>query len=88
MINKIPQDAWRQFATLRAFYSFMWAFPGKQLLFMGQEFGQRSEFNEAVSLEWWVSDLWGHHGLQLLIRDLNALYTSHPQRLLVGAARR
>ncbi|MFT3877947.1 MAG: 1,4-alpha-glucan branching protein GlgB [Propioniciclava sp.] len=78
MINKIPQDAWRQFATLRAFYSFMWAFPGKQLLFMGQEFGQRSEFNEAVSLEWWVSDLWGHHGLQRLVKDLNELYVAHP----------
>ncbi|MBB1500740.1 1,4-alpha-glucan branching protein GlgB [Propioniciclava sp. MC1683] len=78
MINKIPQDAWRQFATLRAFYSFMWSFPGKQLLFMGQEFGQRSEFNEAVSLEWWVSDLWGHHGLQRMIKDLNELYKAHP----------
>ncbi|WZW97132.1 1,4-alpha-glucan branching protein GlgB [Propioniciclava soli] len=78
MINKIPQDAWRQFATLRAFYSFMWAFPGKQLLFMGQEFGQRSEFNEAVSLEWWVSDLWGHQGLQRLVKDLNELYVAHP----------
>ena len=78
MINKIPQDAWRQFATLRAFYSYMWAFPGKQLLFMGQEFGQRSEFNEAVSLEWWVSDLWGHKGLQRLIKDLNEVYKAHP----------
>ena len=56
MINKIPQDTWRQFATLRAFYSYMWAFPGKQLLFMGCEFGQRTEFNESASLEWWVSD--------------------------------
>ena len=78
MINKIPQDPWRQFATLRAFYSFMWAFPGKQLLFMGCEFGQRTEFNEATSLEWWVSDLWGHHGLQRLIKDLNELYVKHP----------
>ncbi|MDR1431853.1 MAG: 1,4-alpha-glucan branching protein GlgB [Propionibacteriaceae bacterium] len=78
MINKVPQDAWRQFATLRAFYSFMWAFPGKQLLFMGCEFAQRPEFNEAVSLEWWVSDLWGHHGLQRMIKDLNGIYRSHP----------
>ena len=78
MINKIPQDAWRQFATLRAFYSYMWAFPGKQLLFMGQEFAQRSEFNENVSLEWWVSDLWGHKGVQRLIKDLNDVYTAHP----------
>jgi 1,4-alpha-glucan branching enzyme len=78
MINKVPQDAWRQFATLRAFYSYMWAFPGKQLLFMGCEFGQRPEFNESVSLEWWVTDLWGHHGLQHLIKDLNAVYKAHP----------
>ncbi len=78
MINKIPQDTWRQFATLRAFYSYMWAFPGKQLLFMGCEFGQRTEFNESASLEWWVSDLWGHHGLQRMVKDLNELYRSHP----------
>ncbi|MGB4630238.1 MAG: alpha amylase C-terminal domain-containing protein, partial [Propionicimonas sp.] len=78
MINKIPQDTWRQFATLRAFYSYMWAFPGKQLLFMGCEFGQRTEFNESASLEWWVSDLWGHHGLQRMIKDLNELYVAHP----------
>ena len=79
MINKIPQDTWRQFATLRAFYSFMWGFPGKQLLFMGCEFAQRTEFNEAASLEWWVSDLWGHHGLQRMIKDLNGIYSTHPE---------
>ncbi|WP_082034585.1 1,4-alpha-glucan branching protein GlgB [Nigerium massiliense] len=78
MINKIPQDDWRKFATLRAFYSYMWSFPGKMLLFMGQEFGQRSEFNEEASLEWWVTDLWGHHGLQRMIKDLNAIYKEHP----------
>ncbi|MDR1791675.1 MAG: 1,4-alpha-glucan branching protein GlgB [Propionibacteriaceae bacterium] len=78
MINKVPQDAWRQFATLRAFYAFMWTFPGKQLLFMGQEFAQRPEFNESIGLEWWVTGLWGHHGMQLLIKDLNELYLAHP----------
>ncbi|MDO4716066.1 MAG: 1,4-alpha-glucan branching protein GlgB [Propionibacteriaceae bacterium] len=77
MINKVPQDDWRKFATLRAFYSFMWGFPGKQLIFMGQEFGQRPEFNEAASLEWWVSDLWGHGGLQRLFRDLNLTYRAN-----------
>ncbi|PIF03044.1 MAG: 1,4-alpha-glucan branching enzyme, partial [Propionibacterium sp.] len=76
MINKVPQDDWRKFATLRAFYAFMWSFPGKQLIFMGQEFGQRPEFNETTSLEWWVSDLWGHGGLQRLFRDLNITYRS------------
>ncbi len=78
MINKVPQDDWRKFATLRAFYSFMWAFPGKMLIFMGQEFGQRSEFNEEASLEWWVTDLWGHHGLQHMFKDLNEIYKAHP----------
>jgi 1,4-alpha-glucan branching enzyme len=78
MINKIPQDDWRKFATLRAFYAFQWSFPGKQLVFMGCEFGQRAEFNEQNSLEWWVSDLWGHHGLQYLFHDLNALYRERP----------
>ena len=78
MINKVPQDDWRKFATLRAFYSYMWSFPGKQLVFMGCEFGQRPEFNEATSLEWWVSELWGHGGLQRLFRDLNHTYRSNP----------
>ncbi|MDO5065782.1 MAG: 1,4-alpha-glucan branching protein GlgB [Propionibacteriaceae bacterium] len=78
MVNKVPQDDWRKFATLRAFYSFMWSFPGKQLIFMGSEFGQRPEFNEARSLEWWVCELWGHGGLQRLFRDLNQLYVTIP----------
>ncbi|MDR2896721.1 MAG: 1,4-alpha-glucan branching protein GlgB [Propionibacteriaceae bacterium] len=77
MIDKIPQDDWRKFATLRAFYSYMWSWPGKQLIFMGQEFGQRHEFTEEGSLEWWVSDLYGHHGLQLLFHDMNAIYRQH-----------
>ena len=77
MIDKIPQDDWRKFATLRAFYSYQWSWPGKQLIFMGQEFGQRHEFTEKESLEWWVTGLWGHHGLQLLFHDMNALYRSN-----------
>ncbi|MFV0428087.1 MAG: 1,4-alpha-glucan branching protein GlgB [Arachnia sp.] len=78
MINKVPQDDWRKFATLRAFYSFQWSFPGKQLIFMGSEFGHRPEFNESTSLEWWVADLWGHGGLQRLLRDLNHIYRENP----------
>jgi 1,4-alpha-glucan branching enzyme len=77
MISKIPQDDWRKFATLRAFYSYQWAWPGKQLVFMGQEFGQRREFTEDEPLEWWVTGLWGHHGLQLLFRDMNCLYRTN-----------
>ena len=78
MPNKIPQDPWRQFATLRAYYSFMWAFPGKKILFMGCDFGQRSEWNEEASLEWWVTDLWGHRGLQR--------HGPRPQRAVPGAS--
>ncbi len=78
MVNKVPQDAWRQFASLRAYYSFMWAFPGKKLLFMGCDFAQRPEWYETTSLEWWVGDEWGHRGVHRLVRDLNALYRAHP----------
>ncbi|WP_257478550.1 1,4-alpha-glucan branching protein GlgB [Acidipropionibacterium jensenii] len=77
MISKVDGDDWQQFATLRAFYSYMWAFPGKQLIFMGQEFGQRHEFDESASLEWFVADLWGHGGLKRLFRDLNHIYRAH-----------
>lgn len=78
MITKIPGDDWQQFASLRAFYSYVWSFPGKQLVFMGQEFGQRHEFDESVSLEWFVADLWGHGGLKRLFRDLNKIYKENP----------
>ncbi|MDR1355092.1 MAG: 1,4-alpha-glucan branching protein GlgB [Propionibacteriaceae bacterium] len=71
MINKIPGDDWQKFATLRAFYAFQWAFPGKQLQFMGQEWGQRAEWNEGNALEWWVDGMWGHRGLRELIRTMN-----------------
>ncbi|MDR2619536.1 MAG: 1,4-alpha-glucan branching protein GlgB [Propionibacteriaceae bacterium] len=78
MINKVPGDDWQKFATLRAFYAFQWAFPGKQLQFMGQEWGQRSEWNEGVSLEWWVDGMWGHQGLRELIRTMNAVQSATP----------
>ncbi len=78
MINKIPNDDWQKFATLKTFYTYMWSFPGKQLLFMGQEFAQRSEWSESDSLEWWVDGLWGHNGNRQLIRKLNQLQAEHP----------
>src|SRR5947209_2522441 len=56
----------------------MWAHPGKQLLFMGSEFGQESEWSEARSLDWWLLDLPDHRGVWQLIRDLNAVYKQHP----------
>jgi 1,4-alpha-glucan branching enzyme len=78
MFERAPQDEWRKFGTLRAFYAFMWAHPGKKLLFMGTEFGQRREFSESRSIDWWQSAEWGHRGLQRLIKDLNAIYKEHP----------
>jgi 1,4-alpha-glucan branching enzyme len=74
LLNKIPGDRWQQMATLRAIYAFMWAHPGKQLLFMGQEFAQPSEWSEERGLDWWVLDGADHRGVQRLISDLNAVY--------------
>lgn len=82
MVDKVPQDDWRKFATLRTFYSFMWAFPGKQLLFMGQEFGQRSEWDESKGLEWWVDGMHWHKGLRNLMRELNLVQAQTPPLFL------
>ena len=78
MFERAPQDEWRKFGNLRAFYAFMWAHPGKKLLFMGTEFGQRREFSEDRSIDWWQSAEWGHRGLQRLVKDLNAIYRENP----------
>jgi len=75
LLNKIPGDRWQQFATLRAMYAYMWAHPGKQLIFMGQEFGQGGEWAESRSLDWWLLEDPGHRGIARLIRDLNHAYT-------------
>jgi 1,4-alpha-glucan branching enzyme len=78
LLNKIPGDRWQQMATLRALYAYMWAHPGKQLLFMGQEFGQGGEWAESRSLDWWLLDDPGHRGVARLISDLNATYKATP----------
>ena len=78
VVSKMPGDEWQRFANARAYYAFMWAHPGKKLLFMGQEFGQTSEWNCNDSLPWWLLDHTPHQGLQKLVRDLNALYRSEP----------
>lgn len=77
LLTKMPGDEWQKFANLRAYYGFMWGYPGKKLLFMGQEFAQRGEWSEARSLDWDHLDDPRHHGVQLLVRDLNRLYASH-----------
>ena len=76
LINKMPGDRWQKFANLRAYFGFMWAHPGKKLLFMGGEFAQEREWNHDRSLDWHLLDLPEHRGMQSLIRDLNAAYCS------------
>jgi 1,4-alpha-glucan branching enzyme len=76
LINKMPGDEWQKFANLRLLYAFMYAYPGKKLLFMGGEFGQWSEWNHATSLDWYLLEKEPHTCLQRYLRDLNRLYRS------------
>jgi 1,4-alpha-glucan branching enzyme len=78
LINKMPGDPWQQFANLRALLGFMWGHPGKKLLFMGGEFGQRREWTHDGELEWWVAALDGHAGLQRFVAQLNRVYRATP----------
>jgi 1,4-alpha-glucan branching enzyme len=78
LIAKMPGDTWQQFANLRALYGYMWAHPGKKLLFMGGEFGQRREWAHEEALEWWVLQYPEHAGLQRWVADLNRLYRTEP----------
>ena len=78
MLSKMPGNGWEQFANLRAYYGFMWAHPGKKLLFMGQEFGQGAEWNHAESLDWHQLEVAEHRGVQSLVRDLNKVYRDNP----------
>ena len=78
LIAKMGGDDWQQFASLRAYYAFMWGWPGKKLLFMGQEFAQREEWNESRGLDWWLLDAGMHEGVRRLIIDLNSAYRDLP----------
>jgi 1,4-alpha-glucan branching enzyme len=88
LLGKMPGDDWKKFATLRALFGYMWAHPGKQLLFMGSEFGQRGEWSQERGLDWPVVEgtvvegtaLEGpaHAGLQRLVSDLNVAYRKLP----------
>jgi 1,4-alpha-glucan branching enzyme len=78
LLHKMPGDMWQQFADLRLLYGYQYGHPGKKLLFMGEEFGQRSEFSEARSLEWHLLQYESHRGVQNLVSDLNKLFVAEP----------
>jgi 1,4-alpha-glucan branching enzyme len=78
LLEKMPGDDWQKFANLRAYYSFMWAYPGKKLLFMGQEFAQRREWSEERGLDWHLLHDPAHESMRRLVRDLNHLYRDRP----------
>jgi 1,4-alpha-glucan branching enzyme len=74
LLRKMPGDRWQQLANLRAYLAYMWAHPGKQLLFMGSEFAQDAEWAESRSLDWWHLDDPAHRGILQLVSDLNSRY--------------
>ncbi|EON24447.1 glycogen branching enzyme [Nocardioides sp. CF8] len=76
LLRKMPGDRWQQLANLRAYLAYMWAHPGKQLLFMGCEFGQESEWAESRELDWWLLEHPEHAGVHSMVRDLNRAYTA------------
>ena len=78
LLEKMPGDRWQQFANLRALYGYMWAHPGKKLLFMGQEFAQTAEWSHERSLDWHLLEQAEHAGMQTLVRELNTVYRAQP----------
>ncbi len=78
LVNKFPGDRWQKLATLRALYGFMWAHPGKKLLFMGSEFAQNDEWNESAGLQWYLTEYAEHQGIQRTVAELNSLYRTTP----------
>ncbi|THK34865.1 1,4-alpha-glucan branching protein GlgB [Ensifer sp. MPMI2T] len=78
LLGKMPGDQWQRLANLRAYYGFMWAHPGKKLLFMGGELAQDGEWSHDGSVHWDLLDRPEHAGIQQLVRDLNRLYVQEP----------
>jgi 1,4-alpha-glucan branching enzyme len=78
LLAKMPGDRWQQLANLRALYAYMWAHPGKKLLFMGGEIAQEAEWSEERSVDWHLLEQAGHAGVQSLVRDLNRIYKERP----------
>jgi 1,4-alpha-glucan branching enzyme len=78
LIDKMAGDRWQKLANLRALYAYMWAHPGKKLLFMGQEFAQGAEWSHDRSLDWHLLEHGEHSGMQSLVRDVNRVYKETP----------
>ena len=78
LLAKMPGDRWQQLANLRALFAWMWAHPGKQLLFMGGELAQETEWSHDRSLDWYLLHDPAHQGIQALVRSLNRVYRDHP----------
>ncbi len=78
LVNKFPGDRWQKLATLRALYGYMWAHPGKKLLFMGQEFAQNDEWSESAGLQWHLMQFAEHLGVAKSLASMNELYKSTP----------
>jgi 1,4-alpha-glucan branching enzyme len=78
LYSKMAGDHWQKLANLRALYAYMWAHPGKKLLFMGSEFAQRDEWSHERSLDWHLLEAADHAGIQSLVRDLNRAYRAEP----------
>jgi 1,4-alpha-glucan branching enzyme len=78
LLNRMPGDEWRQYANVRAFLAYMWAHPGKKLLFMGQEIGQREEWNHNEGVRWELLEFDYHRKLQTFVRELNRIYRANP----------
>jgi 1,4-alpha-glucan branching enzyme len=78
LLNKMPGDRWQKLANLRCLYAYMWAHPGKKLLFMGGEIAQEQEWSHERSLDWHLLEQPEHAGIQSLVRDLNRLYRDEP----------
>ncbi|WP_295822887.1 1,4-alpha-glucan branching protein GlgB [uncultured Microbacterium sp.] len=74
LFGRMPGDHWQKLANMRAFLAYMWGHPGKQLLFMGQEFGQMSEWSESRSIDWWMLDQPSHAQLHSFVAELNRVY--------------
>ena len=78
LVSKMPGDRWQQLANVRAYLAYMWSHPGKQLLFMGQEFAQLTEWSADNSIDWWLLEQPSHESISNLVSRLNQIYVDNP----------